>query len=64
MEYKLQKWYEVNYQTNVPGAIHHNEYKRFYDLAEAYKCADEIKDKFPRGQAWVVECTLEKKEVK
>ena len=63
MEYKLRKWYEVDYQTKVYGAIHHNEYKTFHDLREAYEYADEIKKRFPCGRAWVVECTLEKKEI-
>ena len=38
--------------------------KKFYDLKEAYECADKIKDKFQLAQVWINECTYKREEIK
>ncbi len=62
MERSFSKWYEVSYQKVVYGPTYH-ENTKFHDLKNAYKYADEIKERFPRSKVWIEECTLEKKEI-
>ena len=63
METSFKRWYEISYQKRVYGPTH-TDIKKFYDLKEAYEYADEIEERFPYGQVWIMECTLEKKELK